>query len=133
MSNLPDKIHSATENLRNLQQEIQSPVADRERRLAEVDSATLKEFKKSVDHLRQLLWTYIQADGLSHGQNFDEEIRSLRLQHVTEMLHSIQQEAKLRQFKPNPATVLFLHAVQEIADAAFERHTSSDSGVERVS
>ena len=132
MNNLPEKIHTAIHDLRKLQQEIQSPTDDTEPRLANVDSATLKEFKKSVDSVRQLLWTYIQADSLEHGQNLEEELRSLRLQHVTEMLHSIQLEAKVRQFKRNSATVSFLNACHEIADAAFERHATIDSNVERA-
>ena len=131
MSNLPEKIHAVMQDLRTLQQEIQS-VGGKQPRLAEVDSATLKEFHKSVNDLRQLLWNYIQADNLNNGQNLDEEMRSLRLQHVTEMLQSIQRESKVRQFKPNPTTKSFLNAVHQIADAAFERHTSTDSDVEKA-
>ena len=129
MSNLPEKIHAVMQDLRTIQQEIQS-VGGKGPRLAELDPATLTEFHKSVDHMRQLLWSYIQADRVSKGQNLDEEMRSLRLQHVTEMLQSIQREAKVRQFKPNPTTASFLNAVHQIADAAFERHTSLDSDVE---
>ena len=125
MSKLPDKIQSATRDLRQLQQEIQSPLPAAGPRLAELDTAALKEFKAVIDYVRQLLWTYLQADSLKHGDNVDEEARSLRLQRVTEMLQTIQQEVKGRQLARNSATVSFLNAVQEIADAAFQRHTSS--------
>ena len=133
MSDLPHKIQSATDDLRFLQQTIQLPPSASGPRLEEVDSAVLREFKAVIDYVRQLLWTYLQADSIKHGQNVDEEVRSLRLQRVTEMLHTIQQEAKVRQLTPNSATVSFLHVVQEIADAAFQKHSSSDSQVEKAS
>ena len=133
MNDLPNKIHSVTESLRNLQQEFQ--VASSQAQLGQVklDSAELKQFKDAIDYMRQLLWTYLQADSQKHGQNLDEEVRSLRLQRVTEMLHSIQQEVKLRQLAPTPETVSFLNAVHEIADAALQRHSTTDSDVEKAS
>lgn len=133
MSDLPTKIHGATRELKQLQKEIQSPLPAAGPRLAELDSAALREFKAVIDYVRQLLWTYIQADSLKHGQNIDEEVRSLRLRHVTEMLHTIRQEAKVRQLTPNSATVSFLNAVQDIADAAFQKHAARDSDVEQAS
>jgi len=123
MSDLPKKIHAATQDLRQLQRDIQSPLPAAGPRLAEIDSAALKEFKAVVDYVRQLIWTYLQAESGEGGLNIDEQVRSLRLQHVTKMLHAIQQEVQGRKLESNPATVSFLHAVQEIADAAFQRHT----------
>jgi hypothetical protein len=127
MSDLPKKIQATVQDLRRLQQEIQSPVPGTH--LGELDSAALKEFKAVIDYMRQLIWTYLQAESHKKGKSMDmdEEVRSLRLQHVTEMLHAIQQEAKVRQLTENPATVSFLNAVQEIADEAFKRHATSDS------
>lgn len=133
MSKLPEKIQSATRELRQLQQEIQSPSPAAGPRLAELDVVALKEFKAVIDYIRQLLWTYIQADNLKRGRSVDEEVLSLRLQRITEMLHRIQEEAKNRQLSENPATVSFLNAVQEIADAAFQRHQVSDQDEEKAS
>jgi len=133
MSTLPEKIQSATRDLRQLQQEIQSPLPSAGPRLAELDTAALIEFKAVIDYVRQLVWTYIQADSLKHGINVDEEVRSLRLQRVTEMLQTIQQEVKVRQLIPNSATVSFLNAVQEIADAAFQKHSTSGQDEEKAS
>jgi hypothetical protein len=133
MSTLPEKIQSATRDLRQLQQEIQSPLPSAGPRLAELDTAALIEFKAVIDYVRQLVWTYIQADSLKHGINVDEEVRSLRLQRVTEMLQTIQQEVKVRQLVPNSATVSFLNAVQEIADAAFQKHSTSGQDEEKAS
>jgi hypothetical protein len=128
MSDLSERIQATVRDLRRLQQELESPVPASGTRLAELDSAGLKEFKAIVDYMRQLIWAYLQAENRKKGKNIDEELRSLRLQHVTEMLHDIQQEAKVREFKPTPATVSFLNAVQEIADAAFKRHSASEQG-----
>jgi len=132
MSKLPEKIQSATRELRQLQDEIQTPSSASGPRLAELDADALKEFKAVIDYVRQLLWTYIQADNLKRGPSVDEEALSLRLQRVTEMLHTIQEEVK-SQPAANPATVSFLNAVQEIADAAFQRHQTSDQDEEKAS
>jgi replicative DNA helicase len=125
MSNLPERIQAATEELRQLRIEIQTSAPPT---LAEMDSAALREFKAAIDYVRQLLWNYLQA-GSSPGE---EELRSVRLERVTEMLHAIQQELKVRQFQPNPATATFLNAVHEIADAALERHSNSGSDIEKA-
>jgi hypothetical protein len=84
-----------------------------------------------IDFVRQLLWNYIQADTAQSGHSVDEEVRSLRLQ--TEMLQAIQQEVKVRKLTPTPATVTFLNAVHEIADAALERHSSSGTEIDKAS
>jgi hypothetical protein len=133
MSDLANRIHAVTLDLRSLQQKMQSPLPASEPPLAELDSAALKEFKTVIDYVRQLIWTYLKAESLKEGQDIDDEVRSLRLQHVTEMLHTIQQEAKVRQLKPNPDTTSFLNAVQEIADAAFKRHAPADPEAKRAS
>lgn len=133
MSKLPEKIQSATRELRQLQQEIQSPLPAAGPRLAELDTTALKEFKAVIDYVRQLLWTYIQADNAKGGRSVDEEVLSLRLQRVTEMLHTIQEEVNDRQLAPNEETVSFLNAVQEIADAAFQRYKTSEPDEERAS
>jgi len=131
MSNLPEKIHSATQELRRLQEDIQTSTPAPS--LAEVDSGAVREFKAAIDYVRQLLWNYIQADTAQGGQSVDEEVRSLRLQRVTEMLQAIQQEVKVRKLTPTPATVTFLNAVHEIADAALERHSSSGTEIDKAS
>ena len=128
MSDLPEKIHAAVLDLRRLQQDLQSPLPTSGARLAELDSAAIKELKSLVDYFRQLIWTYLQAESQKKGKNIDEEVRSLRLQHVTEMLHTIQQETKVRELTPTPVAMSFLNAVQDMADAAFKRHSASEHG-----
>jgi len=131
MSNLPEKIQSATEELRQVQREMQASAAAP--KAVQVDIAALREFKAVIDYVRQLLWNYIHADSAHSRQSVDEEVRSLRLQRLTEMLQAIQQEVKVRRLTPSPATVTFLNAVQEIADAVFERHSRSATEVEKAS
>ena len=133
MSDLPEKIQSAIRDLRRLEQEMQTPLPALGQRLAELDSAALKEFKGIIDYLRQLIWTHLQAESRKQGHNLDDEVRSLRLQHVTEMLNAIQHEAKGRPLAPNQATDSFLNAVQEIADAAYQKHAPRDSDAKRAS
>jgi len=131
MSNLPEKIQTATRHLRQLQRNLEGGAAAAPR-LAEIDMAAVKEFKAVIDYVRQLVWNYIQAD-TANPAGADDEIRSLRLQRVTEMLHAIQQEAKSRQLTPSSATASFLNAVQEIADAAFQKHLRNNSDIEKAS
>lgn len=132
MSNLPEKIQTATQHLRQLQRNIEGGAAAAPR-LAEIDMAAVKEFKAVIDYVRQLVWTYVQADSLNRGADPDDQILSLRLQRVTEMLQAIQQEAKTRQLTPSSATVSFLNAVQEIADAAFQKHLRNRADIEKAS
>jgi biotin operon repressor len=122
MSNLPDEIQSATRHLLEVLQGIESRQALSGSRLAQAEPATLNELKSALDYTRQVLWTYIQAQARSSGADVEAEVQSLRLQRVTEMLHTIQEESNIRPLSENPATVSFLNAVHEIADAAFERH-----------
>ena len=131
MSNLPEKIQSATQELRRLQKDIQTSITAP--KLAEIDSEDVREFNAAIDYVLQLLWNQIQADTAQSGQSVDEEVRSLRLQRVTEMLQAIQQEVKVRKLTPTPATVTFLNAVHDIADAAFERHAGSGTEIDKAS
>lgn len=131
MSDLPEKIQTTIDGLRQVQQEMQllAPCP----RLAAIDRASLHEFRVVIDYVRQLLWNFIQLDDADSGENVEDEIRSRRLQRVNEMLHTIEQEVKVRRLAPSPATVTFLNSVQEIADAALERHLSSGAEVEKAS
>jgi hypothetical protein len=131
MSHLPEQIQTATQHLQKLQRNIEGGAAAVSR-LAEIDMAAVKEFKAVIDYVRQLVWNYIQADSTNRVQA-DDETRSLRLQRVTEMLHAIQQEAKTRRLTPSPATVSFLNAVQEIADAAFQKHLRTSESIDKAS
>ena len=121
MSTLPKMIQVATRELREIQQQLQS-IPDKST-LSDLDSQALQDFKAAVDYMRQLLWTYIEAGSSSKSQNVDEALRRLRLQRVTEMLQTIQEDVKRRHLAHNPTTESFLHVVQEIADAAMEKHT----------
>lgn len=121
MSTLPKMIQVATRELREIQQQLQS-IPDKST-LTDLDSQALQDFKAAVDYMRQLLWTYIEAGSGDKAQNVDDALRRLRLQRVTEMLQTIQEDVKRRQLVPNRTTESFLHVVQEIADAAMEKHT----------
>jgi hypothetical protein len=120
MSALPKMIQVATRELREIQQQLQA--TPDERTLSSLDSQALSDFKAAVDYVRQLLWVYIEAGAAKKGQNVNDAMRRLRLQRVTEMLQTIQEDVKSRHLAHNPTTDSFLHVVQEIADAAMEKH-----------
>lgn len=122
MSTLPKMIQVATRELREIQQQLQC-TPDKST-LAYLDSQALHEFKAAVDFMRQLLWAYIEAGAGKKEQNLNDAVRRLRLERVTEMLQTIQEDVKRRQLAHNPTTELFLHAVHEIADAAMEKHVT---------
>jgi hypothetical protein len=126
MTDLVRKIHKATQDLKRLEQDLWPRFSEVEDcPLSELDAASLRELKMTVDYVRQLLWNYVEADAHKRGGN-SETLRSIRLERVTEMLRSIQDDVKRRDVAESPAAVTFLHAVQEIADAAFERHTARE-------
>jgi hypothetical protein len=116
-------IHVATRELRQIQQQLQS--APDQSTFSYLDSPALHEFKAAVDYTRQLLWAYMAA-GNGKAQSVNSAMRLLRLERVTEMLQSIQEDVRHRQLAHNPATKSFLHAVHEIADAAMEKHVLSN-------
>jgi hypothetical protein len=124
MTELAKKIHKATQDLKRLEQDLRPRFSEVEDfPLSELDAASLNELKMTVDYVRQLLWNYVEADAHKRGGD-SEALRSIRLQRVTEMLHSIQEDVSRRDVPQSPAAVSFLNVVQEIADAAFEKHTT---------
>ncbi len=69
MSNLPEKIQSAINELRQLQEEMKASAAAK---VEPIDTAALREFKVVIDYVRQLVWNYIRADSAHSGLNVDE-------------------------------------------------------------
>ena len=124
MSHLPEKIQSVTQELGQVQQEMQAAAP----KLAPVDSSAPVSSRQSSITCGSFFGTTLRLIPAHSGHSVKEEVRSLRLQRVTEMLHAIQQEVKARGVTPTPAPVTFLNAVQEIADAAFERHSGAATG-----
>ena len=121
MKNLPGKIHRATRTLEDIKRQLHAG-ATKADAAVELDLATLRDLKKAVDGLRRALWVQIEAEHRKSGKKLKEEVRSLRLQNLTEMLQSVQEDLKVRQLRPTSETASFLNAVHKIADAALERH-----------
>ena len=95
MSALPKMIQVATRELREIQQQLQA--TPNESTISDLDSQALRDFKAAVDYIRQLLWAYIEAGaGRNKGKSVDDAVRRLRLQRVTEMLQTIQEDVKGR-------------------------------------
>lgn len=129
MSHLPEKIQSVTQELGQVQQEMQAAAP----KLAPVDSSAPVSSRQSSITCGSFSGTTFRLIPAQSGHRVEEEVSSLRLERVTEMLDTIQQEVKARRLTPTPARVTFLNAVQEIADAAFERHSGAATDIEKAS
>ena len=91
MGSVPMRISRISENLRVIQEEISSLAeADLEPGLGEEtfsenDVRALKRMKASVDHMRRMLWTYIDY---ANSQTLEsQEVRSARMERATHILH----------------------------------------------
>jgi hypothetical protein len=129
MTKLTDRIRRVTEDLHAIQSELSAaarpdfPLADRERLMQElVDANIVHEFKSAVDHMRHLLWSYIEA---SSGKEVVEKLQAVRMQRVTEMLRILKPSMHDEQMTKTPEATSFFDMIQDIASTAFERHQRS--------
>ncbi|MBZ5648140.1 MAG: hypothetical protein LAN37_13065 [Acidobacteriia bacterium] len=83
-----------------------------------VDIELLNSFKTSVDHMRHVLWAYIEA--MSKSDDVDRTLQQYRLQRATEMLRQLREHGPLH--PENPQANSFLREIQAIADGALDRY-----------
>ena len=88
-----------------------------------VDIELLNSFKASVDHMRHVLWAYIEA--MTTTGDVDRTLQQYRLQRATEMLRQLREHGPLH--PETPQTSSFLREIQAIADGALDRHVQSRS------
>ena len=50
----------------------------------------INDFKNSVDQMRHLLWSYIEASSSQGRQTVSDTLQSIRLRRVTDMLRILQ-------------------------------------------
>jgi hypothetical protein len=130
MSELTSRIRRVTEDLRAIQDELGSAAmstpgsAERERVMAEMmDLELVHELKSAVDHMRHLLWSYIEAASQSdRGENVSQTLRTVRMQRVTEMLKILQPSVRESEIASEPEAESFFEVIQSIANSALERH-----------
>src|SRR5437879_154906 len=97
MSELTTRIRRITEDLQAVQQQLSS-AARPEASASELDAVMqemvnielISQFKTSVDHMRHLLWSYIEASSSKGRLNVSDTLQSVRMQRVTEMLRILQ-------------------------------------------
>lgn len=128
MNDLTTRIRRVTEDLHAIQQELsvaaKSPTTDRERdRImhALATSDLLHEFKSSVDHMRHLLWSYIES--AQKNEDVQRTLERVRMKRVTEMLRILEPDMQEKRMNDLPEVDSFFDAVQKIAAKALDRHT----------
>jgi hypothetical protein len=127
MSDLTTRIRRVTEDLQAIQNELvhatrpQADDGERERILRELaGSDMLHEFKSSVDHMRHMLWSYIES--ARKDENIKRTLERVRMKRVTEMLEILEPDIIERRMNDAPEAESFFDAIQKIAGKALERH-----------
>lgn len=129
MSELSILIRRVTNDLHNLQNTLGEAArpdaagAYRERVLQElVDANMVDELKSAVDHMRHLLWSYIEVSS-NPDSTVSEKLQRVRMQRVTEMLRGLQ--SGTGEPVHNPDVASFFGTIHQIANTAIERHGRS--------
>src|SRR5947208_3172540 len=107
MSELIIRIQRITQDLHAVQEQLTSaarpdaPASVRNEVMQEMLNLELiTEFKTAVDHMRHLLWSYIEASA-SKGRVSDT-LQTVRMQRVTEMLRILQPTVDTTQDASSP-------------------------------
>jgi hypothetical protein len=122
MSELTARIRRVTEDLQAIQDELSKaaePGADPEARTVIMEEMLQAElidrFKNSVDHMRVLLFSYIEA-AASRGQyTVYDTLQSIRMRRVTEMLRVLQPAVEGRRNTTNTDLRSLMEMVNKIA------------------
>jgi hypothetical protein len=138
MSELTTRIRRITEDLHAVQEQLSSaarpdaPSTERDAVMEEMVNAELiSEFKTSVDHMRHLLWSYIEASSSNGRLNVSDTLQSLRMQRVTEMLRILQPTVDGGQKTSSPEAKSFFDAINTIANSAMDHHQTDKKSASR--
>ena len=127
MADLTTRIRRVTEDLQAIQNELNTgatthTAAERDRIMRELaTSDLLHEFKGAVDHMRHLLWSYIES--AQKDEDVQRTLERVRMRRVTEMLKVLEPDVDERTMDSTPETDSFFDAVQKIANKALDRHS----------
>ncbi|HUR37211.1 MAG TPA: hypothetical protein VM009_05300 [Terriglobales bacterium] len=83
--------------------------------------AQLRDLKTLVDHMRHLLWAYLDTSDQSNG-NVASRLQSVRMQRVTEMLKALEPEMTLPTTAALPEATTFFDLIHDIAHSTLDRH-----------
>jgi len=81
----------------------------------------LNDFKTAVDHMRHLLWSYVEANTLKRGGDMQATMQQLRIQRVTEMLRVLAPSVEEAKVQHKQETQSFFEIIQEIAETTMDR------------
>jgi hypothetical protein len=129
MSELTARIRRVTEDLKAIQEQLSSaarhdaPAAERDAAMDEMLNVELiNEFKTSVDHMRHMLWSYIEASSSKGKLPVSSALQSVRMQRVTEMLKILQPSVDNAQNASSPEAKSFFEVIHNIANSAVDKH-----------
>jgi hypothetical protein len=128
MADLTTRIRRVTEDLQAIQSELNTAAhshaaaQERERVMRELAATDLlHEFKGAVDHMRHLLWSYIES--AQKSEDVQRTLERVRMRRVTEMLKVLEPDVDERKMDATPEMDSFFDAVQKIASKALDRHS----------
>ena len=129
MDDITRRIQRVTDDLRAIQEElggaaVEDPAQGEPARLLDqlLEQDLIADFKTAVDHMRQFLWSYIDAVCRKEGRNVDYTLQAFRMQRVTEMLRILRERVELPQLMKLPEAHSFFEEIQATADTALDRH-----------
>ena len=88
-----------------------------------LDLELLNQFKGSVDHMRHVLWDYIEAMSVPGGSDKDETLHQYRMKRATEMLRMLREHGPFGSGSAQESS--FLKEVQAIADSTLKRYAKA--------
>lgn len=125
-TSIPSRIARATQDLRALEQQLQSlAFADSAAQvaLAQLDLQAMLELKGVLDHLRDILWAYIEVLGANGDLNVGTTLQTTRMQRAADMLRNVRQSFSPGLAQTPEAAGLF-DEIQSIVTDVLERQPS---------
>lgn len=131
MGSVPLRISRISENLRVIQSEISFLAGQelessyKEEPLGEPDVHALRKVKSSVDHLRQVLRTYIDFASAQIGEPDEpdaEEFQRLRSERTTQILRYACQGLQRREGKDHEVPASLFEQLTQMAIATVDRY-----------
>lgn len=121
-SDLTARIRRVTEDLQAIQQELGKAVepggeATARNQIMEemLNIELIEQFKSSVDHMRALLFSYIEAAASEGRQSMYDTLQSIRMRRVTEMLKILQPTVENRRNTSSTDLRSLMEIVNQIA------------------
>lgn len=128
MNDLTPRIRRVTEDLKAVQEQLISATAPGASGVAReaileslLEENLLFDFKSSVDHMRHLLWTYIETEVNKNEGDVHATLQQVRMQRVTEMLHVLAPTVEEAEMNEHPQAQSFFEIIHQIANTAMDR------------